>query len=138
GCKDDPPYWYVTYTKTNPKTGTVYSGRASGYGASPLDVLRQRDVAHHMSEQGYGPAVLDKFLKTQSTAEGVFAYSATRGREQQLIDFNGGARSSGGNSGNAYNGISPGNPLFSLFMQASNAAFGPLFPYPTPLLSEGF
>lgn len=35
---------------------------------------------------------------------------AIRGREQQLIDMHGGAKSQGGTSGNAINGISPNNP----------------------------
>lgn len=35
---------------------------------------------------------------------------AIRGREQQLIELNGGAKSQKGTSGNTINGISPTNP----------------------------
>ena len=126
-CQDsEKPRWWVTYTKTNPTTHKTYSGRASGYGATPLDVVRQRDLSHHMSENGYGPAVLDKFIKQQDAVSQGFGYAATRGREQQLIEFHGGARSSGGTSGNAINGISPSNPLREVYLGASNLAFGPL------------
>ena len=37
---------YQTYTKTNPKTGKVYSGRTSGTG-TPAENVR-RDANHHM------------------------------------------------------------------------------------------
>ena len=54
-----------------------------------------------MNGEGFGPAQLDK----SSTS-----YEAIRGREQQLIQNNGGAQSQGGTSSNFYNGISPTNP----------------------------
>jgi hypothetical protein len=41
-----------------------------------------------------------------------------------LIDHFGGARSMGGNSGNAINGISPYNPLKLLYIGAAEAMFG--------------
>ncbi len=66
---------YQTYTKTNPQTGEVYSGRTSGYG-TPTENVRARDRGHHMNDNGFGPAVLDK----SSTN-----YNAIRGREQLLI-----------------------------------------------------
>ena len=52
------------------------------------------------NDEGFGPAVLDK-SSTNS--------AAIRGREQQNIKANGGAKSEGGTSGNAINGISPKN-----------------------------
>jgi hypothetical protein len=52
--------------------------------------------------------------------------TAIRGREQQLIDFSGGAQSIGGTSGNAINGISDYNPLRSLYMSAATDEFGSL------------
>lgn len=54
-----------------------------------------------MNSEGFGPAVLDKSSTNKA---------AIRGREQQLIDFHGGAQSMGGTSGNKINGISPLNP----------------------------
>ncbi|WP_419812973.1 RHS repeat-associated core domain-containing protein [Bacterioplanoides sp.] len=91
---------YQTYTKTNPKTGEVYTGRTSGTGTPEQNIAR-RDANHHMNDKGFGPAVLDKSSANRH---------AVRGREQQLIQANGGAKSMGGTSGNAINGVSPLNP----------------------------
>ncbi len=90
---------YQTYTKKHPETGEVYSGRASGTG-TPQQNIKKRDSGHHMNAEGYGPAQLDKSSPNPD---------AIRGREQQLIDANGGAKSQGGTSGNQINGISPRN-----------------------------
>ena len=54
-----------------------------------------------MNEKGFAPAQLDKSSPNKD---------AIRGREQQLIDSSGGARSKGGTSGNTINGVSPSNP----------------------------
>jgi RHS repeat-associated protein len=105
---------YQTYTKTNPETGQVYSGRTSGFG-TPTENVDARDIAHHMTERGFGPAVLDE---TSSNPW------AIRGREQQLIESFGGAQSFGGTSGNAINGISPRNPRLWLYLDAATSAFG--------------
>lgn len=105
---------YVTYTKVNPKTGEVYSGRASGYG-TPDEIVANRDRNHHMNEKGFEKAQLDRY----STS-----YDAIRGREQYLIDLNGGAKSQGGTSGNAINGISPTNTNKQKYEEASRKEFG--------------
>jgi hypothetical protein len=68
-----------------------------------------------MSEKGFGPAVLDRVSRNSF---------AIRGGEQQLINFNGGAKSMGGTSGNAINGISEYNLLRPLYMRAAAAEFG--------------
>jgi hypothetical protein len=68
---------------------------------TPEEIVARRDAGHHMNEQGYGPAKLDKSSNNAA---------AIRGREQLLIEANGGAQSVGGTSGNAINGISPKNP----------------------------
>lgn len=68
-----------------------------------------------MDAKGYGPAVLDK---SSSDSD------AIRGREQQNIEANGGAQSTGGNSGNAINGIAPNNPKFEQRMCAAQKEFG--------------
>jgi hypothetical protein len=87
--------FYATYTKTA-RDGTVYSGRTSGLykGDEPttedaIEAVNSREAKHHI--KGYRSAVLDKF---STSAE------AIRGREQQLIDFHGGAQNEGGYSGN--------------------------------------
>jgi hypothetical protein len=53
-----------------------------------------------MSKKDFGPAEVDK---SSTNAE------AIRGREQQVIEANGGATSQGGTSGNAINGVSERN-----------------------------
>lgn len=82
------------------ETGDIYTGRTSGE-KTPLENIAARDKNHHMNEQGYGPAELDRSSSNKD---------AIRGREQQIIDVNGGAKSQNGTSGNAINGVSPANP----------------------------
>jgi RHS repeat-associated protein len=105
---------YQTYTKPNSQLGKTYSGRTSGTGTAEENVaLRDRD--HHMNEQGYEPAQLDKSSTNAN---------AIRGREQQLIEENGGAESGGGTSGNSINGISQTNPNRGAYMDAAEEEFG--------------
>jgi hypothetical protein len=104
---------YQTYTKTNPETGQVYSGRTSGRG-TPAENVARRDATHHAD--GFGPAELDRSSSSRA---------AIRGREQQLIDTHGGAQSAGGTSGNVINGISSRNPLRSYYLEAARREFGP-------------
>ena len=106
---------YQTYTKTNPETGQVYSGRTSGTG-TPQENILARNASHHMNDEGYAPAELDQSSSNPD---------AIRGREQQLIDANGGAQSQGGTSGNKINGISPSNPNLDTYLDAATEEFGP-------------
>lgn len=64
-----------------------------------------------MNEKGFGPAQLDK-----SSTD----YNAIRGREQMLIEANGGAKSVGGTSGNAINGIGPNNKKWIFILTRQN------------------
>jgi hypothetical protein len=105
---------YQTYTKTHPVTGKVYSGRTSGKLDPKMNVLN-RDRNHHMNKEGYGPAVLDKSSTNTN---------AIRGREQQLIGRHGGAKSMGGTSGNAINGISPKNKKIDIYEKTNIEEFG--------------
>jgi hypothetical protein len=105
---------FQTYTKTNPSTGQVYSGRTSGTGTPAQNVAR-RDVGHHKNAEGYGPARLDKSSTNRA---------AIRGREQQLIDAKGGAQSAGGTSGNEINGISDSNLNREVYLEAAEREFG--------------
>ena len=105
---------YQTYTKTNPDTGKVYTGRTSGTG-TPEENIAARDDGHHMTKKGYGPAQLDK---TSSNPD------AIRGREQQVIDKNGGAKSDKGTSGNAIRGVSKTNEKRDQYKDAANKEFG--------------
>jgi len=106
---------FETYTKENPETGEVYSGRTSGTGTPEENVLN-RDIGHHKNKEGFGPAELDKSSSNPD---------AIRGREQQNIECNGGCRRSGGTSGNEINGISPTNPNRDDYLNADEKEFGP-------------
>ncbi|MBR6659306.1 MAG: hypothetical protein IKL19_04430 [Paludibacteraceae bacterium] len=75
---------YQTYTKLNPKTGEVYSGRTSGNGTPEENILK-RDKNHHMNKFGFGPAILDKSSSNKNAIRRV--------QEQILINNNGGAKS---------------------------------------------
>jgi hypothetical protein len=72
-----------------------------------------------MNEKGYEPANLDQSSTNPD---------AIRGREQQLIDHNGGAQSQGGTSGNAINGISESNPKRDTYLDAATEEFGSIDP----------
>ena len=105
---------FQTYTKTNPKTKEVYCGRTSGCG-TPHDNVFARDSHHHVTDKGFGPAKLDRSSSSRD---------AIRGREQQLIEAHGGARSVGGTSGNSINAISPRNPNAQRYHDAARKEFG--------------
>jgi len=116
---DDPKQTYQTYTRYNPQTGKCYSGRTSGYD-DPQTNIRNRALGQPLlNAEGFLPPVLDR--STDS-------YSAIRGREQMLIETNGGAQSVGGTSRNKINGISPINPRRLLYLNEALLQFGA----PTP------
>ena len=102
-----------TYTKMNPKTGEVYSGRTSG-NKNPYANVSKRDQNHYMNRKGFKTAVLDKSSSNPN---------AIRGREQFLIDKYGGAKSQGGTSGNSINGISPFNPKKTFYQEEMHKIF---------------
>lgn len=107
---------YTTYTRTN-NEGTVYSGRTSGKGTAEQQVATRTGRADHQAKtaEGYGPAKVDKNSANPD---------AIRGREQQLIEQNGGAQSAGGTSGNKINGVSPNNAKGDLYRAACKKEFG--------------
>lgn len=114
--RSDEETTYQTYTRYNPRTGDCYSGRTSGTD-TPENNVRNRGYGQPiLNAEGFLPPVLDR----SSTN-----YNAIRGREQQLIDVNGGAQSTGGTSRNKINGISPINPRGPfVYIPAANAEFG--------------
>jgi RHS repeat-associated protein len=121
-CNQDP-FYYATYTRTNPTTDQVYSGRTSGYG-DPDALVQARGLRQPiLTGEGFSSPVLDKSVSVQQNPS---AYDAIRGREQQLIDFNGGAQSMGGTSRNKINGIADLNPFRSTYIQKSIELFGAL------------
>jgi RHS repeat-associated protein len=105
---------YQTYTKYNPTTRETYVGRTSGTG-TPLENVAKRDKNHHKNKEGFGPAKLDKSSDNPD---------AIRGQEQYRIDQFGGAKSQGGTSGNAINGVSPHNPKAQQYEEARKREFG--------------
>jgi hypothetical protein len=109
---------YTTYTRTQSGTGTVYPGRTSGKGTPEQQVANRTSKADHKEKtaQGYGPGVVDK----NSTNS-----DAIRGREQQVLEANGGAQSQGGTSGSKINAVSPTNPKADQYKQACLKEFGP-------------
>lgn len=115
---DDNEISYQTYTRYNRITGQCYSGRTSGYG-SPEQNVKNRAVGQPLlNAEGFDPPILDKSSPNKS---------AIRGREQQLIVENGGARSAGGYSRNAINGVSPLNPRRIFYEADAIAEFGQPF-----------
>ena len=105
---------YQTYTKINRQTGKVYTGRTSGTN-DPRKNIKNRDRNHHKNKEGFGTAKIDK---TSSNPD------AIRGREQQMIEKNGGAKSQGGTSGNTINGVSPTNPKIDQYLEEATKQFG--------------
>ena len=113
---------WVTYTLTNPSTGQVYAGRTSGFG-TPQSVMMVRFATHHMRRLGFTVPNLDRSMV------GMEGEDPIRGREQQLIDHFGGARSDGGTAGNAIRGVNKNNPFGRIYHLEANWAFGELHPY---------
>jgi RHS repeat-associated protein len=108
---------YVTYTRFNPKTLKTYSGRTSGYLLPAVLVKIRSSQQTLLNAEGFESGVVDKISHS---------YEAIRGREQQLIDFFGGAQSVGGVSRNKINGISDFNPLRGPYINLSISEFGAL------------
>lgn len=108
---------YQTYTRTNPETGEVYSGRTSGFGTAEQNITR-RNANSPLNDQGFDSAILDR-----TSANG----AAIRGREQQLIESNGGAQSQGGTSANKINGVSPTNRNLQDYLDQALREFGKLW-----------
>ncbi|HEY2854904.1 MAG TPA: RHS repeat-associated core domain-containing protein [Gemmatimonadaceae bacterium] len=112
---------YVTYTRIGPN-GQVYSGRTSGLG-DPQSIVNARARTHDPRLAEFGPPVVDQW------ATGLDGRSAIRGREQQLIDYHGGAQADQGSSANLIRGVRKDNPAGLLYWQLSNEQFGPLYKY---------
>ncbi|MEH2500324.1 RHS repeat-associated protein [Bradyrhizobium sp. AZCC 1678] len=111
---------YATYTRTHPITLQVYSGRTSGYGDVYQIVANRGAQQSILNAEGFLPPVPDV------AATGTQAYGAIRGREQQLINFHGGAQSVGGTARNMINGVADFNPNGPGYIASSVATFGAL------------
>ncbi|WP_238527289.1 DUF6531 domain-containing protein [Methylomonas methanica] len=110
---------YVTYTRTNPVTGSVYSGRTSGFADETAQQILNRRAAGQplLNSEGFSKPVLDAVSTDRS---------AIRGREQQLIDYYGGAQSVGGTARNKINGVADLNVFRPDYINESIQQFGAL------------
>ena len=79
--------------------------------------IKEPSPVFFKNADGFGPAE----MVNSSTSK-----DAIRGQEQRLIDQYGGAKSSGGTSGNAINGVSPNNPNAEKYINAAKTEFGEL------------
>jgi hypothetical protein len=118
---------YLTYIAYNPNLNLHYSGRTSGFG-TPEAILYQRISSHHAISKGY-IVDLDKSMQVYP-----MGYWCTRGREQQNIDYYGGAltesnRPSNATSSNKIRGVAKYNPFGGLYHWASSTAWGEKHPY---------
>jgi hypothetical protein len=142
---------YVTYTKFNRKTKRSYSGRTSmvidldkGFEAQANLAVASRDLNHHINKDendepkspGFLPAVRDEFdvgtAVNHANRYHDVAYWRIRGREQQLIDFHGGAQSDNQapyRTENVQRGVAKDNPVGRLFHDAATKHWGQLYPY---------
>jgi hypothetical protein len=143
---------YVTYTKLNKKTGRYYSGRTSmvihmdkPYRPQAESAVRARDSNHHVDESdeprgsGFLGAEIGRFdVGTAADYEHRFddvAYIRVRGREQQLIDFYGGAQSDTRRKGepdrteNVVRAVARDHKLGRQFHEAASGKWGMLAGY---------
>ena len=121
---------YVTYTLLNALTGKIYSGRTSGTGL-PECLATGRFSYHHAKLRGFS-VFLGVDRAVQQAGGYDEAYRAIRGREQNLIDFHGGAVSDLGSrrqSGNLIGGVARSNPARRPYHNAALTRFGYKAPY---------
>ena len=140
---------YVTYTKLNKMTHRYYAGRTSmivdltqSLALQAIAAVLLRDRNHHLDENAepggamFGLAQTDRFdvgtAVDYSRRYDDVAYWRIRGREQQLIDSLGGARSDTGEpyrTDNAVRGVAKENPQGRRFHTAATELWGLLHPY---------
>jgi hypothetical protein len=140
---------YVTYTKVNKITKRYYSGRTS----MVVDLSQRRDLQeaaavllrdqnHHTDEKVEPKSTVftNAFVDESDVGTAIdyaqryddIAYWRIRGREQQLIDYHGGAQSDTGEpyqTENAVRGVAKDNKLGRRFHDASNELWPELHPY---------
>ncbi|WP_044198880.1 hypothetical protein [Hyalangium minutum] len=140
---------YVTYSKLNKTTHRYYAERTSmvvdlteslRFQAALAVLLRERN--HHLDENteprgaAFSPAEVDRFDAGTAVDYGQryddVAYWRIRGREQQLMDSLGGARSDTGEpyqTENAVRGVAKDNPRGRRFHDVATQMWGLLYPY---------
>ncbi|WP_143195658.1 hypothetical protein [Archangium sp. Cb G35] len=140
---------YVTYRKLNKKTNLYYAGRTSMVVDLGLPLrlqaelaIRFRDRNHHVDENedpkdaSFAQAQLDVFDHGAAVDYNLRyddpAYWRIRGREQQLIDFSGGAQSDTGKphrTENVVRAVAKDNPRGRRFHDAATIRWGELQRY---------
>jgi hypothetical protein len=140
---------YVTYRKLNRTTRRYYAGRTSmvvdltqSLELQAIAAVLLRDKNHHTDENTepreavFEPARVDRFAVGTAVdydqRYNDVAYWRIRGREQQLIDSLGGARSDTGEpyrTENAVRGVAKDNPRGQRFHEAATESWGLLHPY---------
>jgi hypothetical protein len=140
---------YVTYRKLNKKIKLDYSGRTSMAVdlSLPLELqaqlaIRLRDLNHHIDENedpkdaSFAKALLDVFELGNAIDYNLRyddpAYWRIRGREQQLIDFHGGAQSDTGKpyrTENIVRAVAKDNPRGRRFHDAATVRWGEIHYY---------
>lgn len=140
---------YVTHRKLNKKTTLYYAGRTSMVVELDLPLrlqaelaIRFRDMNHHVDENedpkdaSFAQAQLDVFDHGAAIDYNLRyddpAYWRIRGREQQLIDFSGGAQSDTGKphrTENVVRAVSKDNPRGRRFHDAATIRWGELHRY---------
>ena len=140
---------YVIYTKLNKTTHRYYAGRTSMVvdlaQSLPLQAVTAvllRDKNHHLDENleprsaGFFSPEIDRFDVGTAVDYGRryddIAYWRIRGREQQVMDSLGGARSDTGapyRTENAVRGVAKDNPRGRQFHAAATNLWGELSPY---------
>jgi RHS repeat-associated protein len=132
---------YVTYTKVKHNddgTISIYSGKTSGPASLTASaIVKARDANHKLKDRGpkngYDDAVVDK--EAVGSLSDPRAKFAIRGREQQLVDYWGGAQSDtknypgGGVSANKIRAVRANHPLGRIYHEAANMLFGWLHHY---------
>ncbi len=118
---------YITYVAYNPHSNEYYCGRTSGFKV-PGEILDDRLKTHHAVPRGYIVNV-DKSIQGYPVG-----YWAIRGREQQLIDYYGGAmldseRRPNSKCVNKIRGVAKSNPMGYLYHWLSSLAWGEKYPY---------
>lgn len=113
---------YITYIAYNPSINAHYCGRASGFG-TPQTILENRLYLHHAVSSGY-------IVEIDRSIQGYpIGYWCIRGREQQNIDYYGGALSDSerrpdASCINKILGVAKFNPLGYLYYLSSTIAWG--------------
>jgi hypothetical protein len=134
--QEGQPWSYVVYEKLRPSNDAVYTGRSHGPGSATA-VMGRRDARHWARNAlGYDTATLNAYITVRAgKLKSAYAWAAMRGREQQVMDYHGGAILDRGGlyepgyggrmrASNIIRGVAKSNPVSLDYWLTSTAAFG--------------